>query len=102
MRTSLTPKLKRSAEGTHKKAMVCIMMLLFSIPIFAVDGQITTWSATVKLALDAAVGLFAVVGGFLVFLQYMQGNEQAQKNLIRFVIGMGIFGLAELLVATFI
>lgn len=82
--------------------MVCIMMLLFSVPIFAVDGQITTWSATVKLALDAAVGLFAVVGGFLVFLQYMQGNEQAQKNLIRFVIGMGIFGLAELLVATFI
>ena len=48
------------------------------------------------------VGIFAFVGGFLIFIQYMQGNEQAQKNFIRFIIGLAIFGLVALVANMFI
>ncbi len=67
-----------------------------------IDAKIDTWKTSVDSALDAAIALFAVVGGFLVFFQYMQGNEQAQKNLIRLVIGVGVFAIAKLLVGVLI
>ncbi|MEM9001362.1 MAG: hypothetical protein AAGB24_13950 [Bacteroidota bacterium] len=89
-------------KSNYKTIIFSMMMLLVSSPIFAVDAQITTWGDIVKTSLDAAVAVFAVVGGFLIFIQYMQGNEQAQKNLIRFVIGLGVFGLAELILVVFI
>jgi|GEM_PF-2715392 len=66
------------------------------------DGQINYWGTTIKTTLDAAVAVFAIVGGFIIFIQYMQGNEQAQKNFIKFVIGLSIFALAEGILAVFI
>jgi uncharacterized YccA/Bax inhibitor family protein len=47
------------------------------------------------------VAIFAIVGGFLVFFQYMQGNDQAQKNFIKFIIGLAIMGLINVLVTFF-
>lgn len=67
-----------------------------------VSGDIEGWGEDVKTALDAAVAVFAIVGGFIIFIQYMQGNEQAQKNFIKFCIGLGIFALAEGIVGTFV
>lgn len=67
----------------------------------ALKTKITNWGTSITDALNAAVAVFALVGGFLVFLQYMQGNESAQKNLIRFVIGLAVFGLAVLIAGVF-
>jgi hypothetical protein len=89
-------------QSRLRKILLCTLMVMFAIPIFAVDAKITGWQANIKSALDAAVLVFAIVGAFLIFVQYMQGNEQAQKNLIRYVIGLAIFGLAELMVTVFI
>ncbi|WP_340200097.1 hypothetical protein [Ascidiimonas sp. W6] len=90
-------------SNTKKRTMMLTtLMMLAAMPIFAVTGKITGWKNDVKTALDAAVLIFAIVGAFLIFIQYMQGNEQAQKNLIRYVIGLAVFGLAELMVVVFI
>ncbi len=85
-----------------RTVLLSTLMMLVTIPIFAVGGKIAGWQTEIKTALDAAVLVFAIVGAFLIFVQYMQGNEQAQKNLIRYVIGLAIFGLAELMVVVFI
>ena len=79
---------------------ISTMHLLQQPPRFL--DKLAAWKATVKSSLDAAVLVFAIVGAFLIFVQYMQGNEQAQKNLIRFVIGLAVFGLATLIAQTFI
>lgn len=68
----------------------------------AITAKISGWQATLKTALNAGVAAFAVVGAFLIFIQYMQGNEQAQKNFIRFVIGLAIFGLVDVIANVFI
>jgi hypothetical protein len=61
--------------------------LLFSIFVIHAQtdivSQIGTWKQSIKTILDAAVAVFAIAGGFIVFLQYMQGSEQAQRNFIR-------------------
>ena len=77
------------------------MLLFFSLPALALDAKLTTWAGNVDTALTIVVGIYAVVGGFLVFVQYMQGSQEAQKNLIKFIIGLAIFGVAKLLVTTF-
>ena len=68
----------------------------------AITAKISGWQATLKTALNAGVAAFAVVGAFLIFIQYMQGNEQAQKNFIRFVIGLAIFGLVDVITHVFV
>lgn len=67
-----------------------------------IDAKIAGWTTTLKTSLNAGVGAFAVVGAFLIFVQYMQGNEQAQKNFVRFVIGLAIFGLVDVIANVFI
>ena len=67
-----------------------------------VEQQITTWSTSIQSILNVVTGLFAIVGGFLIFLQYMQGNDQAQKNFIKFVIGLAIFGLVNVISSFFL
>ncbi len=86
------------------KLLIILGMLNFSNTIFAqgVDGQIQQWGQDIKSALDASVLVFAVVGGFIIFIQYMQGNEQAQKNFIKFIIGLAIFGLVDLIATMFV
>ncbi|QCX00659.1 DUF4134 domain-containing protein [Aggregatimonas sangjinii] len=59
-----------------------------------IETKVTEWQTAVTSILNILVGIYGVVGGFLVFVQYMQGNEQAQKNLIRFIIGLAVFGIA--------
>jgi hypothetical protein len=67
-----------------------------------VTNKLTAWGDDIKLILNMIVGIFSFVGGFLIFIQYMQGNEQAQKNFIRFIIGLAIFGLVALVANMFI
>lgn len=85
-----------------KLFLLCCIMLQFIVAQQDLTGQINTWKDNVKIILDAAVALFAIAGGFIVFMQYMQGNEQAQRNFIRFLIGLGIFGLIEAIASFFI
>lgn len=67
-----------------------------------IDTKIAGWTQTLKTSLNAGVAAFAIVGAFLIFVQYMQGNEQAQKNFVRFVIGLAIFGLVDVITHVFI
>lgn len=64
--------------------------------------QIQEWGTELKTVLNATVALFGIVGGFIVFLQYMQGNDQAQKNFIKFMIGLAIMGLISLITGFFV
>ena len=68
----------------------------------AITEKINNWKNTVKLVLNAGVAVFAIVGGFLIFIQYMQGDQSAQKNFIRFIIGLAIFGLVDLIANVFL
>ena len=68
----------------------------------ALTDQITEWSQGINTVLQISTGVFAIVGGFLIFIQYMQGNDQAQKNFIKFVIGLSIFGLVTLISQFFV
>jgi len=67
-----------------------------------VADQIADWQTKIRLIVNAIVAIFAIVGGFLVFFQYMQGNDQAQKNFIKFIIGLAIMGLINMLIKFFI
>jgi hypothetical protein len=68
----------------------------------AVATQIADWQTKIRLIVNSIVAIFAIVGGFLVFFQYMQGNDQAQKNFIKFIIGLAIMGLINMLIKFFI
>ena len=87
---------------------ICTLLLtvLYIAPTFAqsddINAQISTWGDQIKTILNAVVGIFSIAGGFLIFIQYMQGNEQAQKNFIRFIIGLAIFGLVALIANVFL
>ncbi|MEJ5049353.1 hypothetical protein WH221_05905 [Chryseobacterium culicis] len=78
-----------------------ISSLLYS-QTATIDVKIKGWTETLKTSLNAGVAAFAIVGAFLIFVQYMQGNEQAQKNFVRFVIGLAIFGLVDVITHVFI
>ena len=67
-----------------------------------IDSQLTVWGGTIRTILNIVTAIFAIVGGFLVFFQYMQGNDQAQKNFIKFIIGLAIVGLVNLIVTFFL
>jgi hypothetical protein len=97
---------KRKIRNLLLNAIILLYIPLNTIDYMAqqaaITNQINLWNAEVVLVLDVVVALFGIVGGFLIFMQYMQGNEQAQKNLIKFVIGLGIFGIIELVVKMFL
>ncbi len=69
---------------------------------FAIDSRIRVWEGEISNILDAAVVPFAIVGGFLVFMQYMLGNSDASKKLMMFCIGLAIFALAPQISAIFL
>ncbi len=92
--------------ATPKMICTALLLLLHVAPMFAqsaeIEGQIEIWSGQIKTILNAVVGIFSIAGGFLIFIQYMQGNEQAQKNFIRFIIGLAIFGLVAFIANVFL
>ena len=98
----------QSVRKTKNKTKFSLLVasLLVSQAVLSQDTDITTkiteWGEVVSTSLNAAVGVFAVVGGFLIFIQYMQGNQEAQKNLIKFIIGLAVFGLSALIVNIFV
>ncbi|SHJ40951.1 hypothetical protein [Aquimarina spongiae] len=98
---SLTTKMSNS-----KWVCTLLLTVLYIAPTFAqsddINAQISTWGDQIKTILNAVVGIFSIAGGFLIFIQYMQGNEQAQKNFIRFIIGLAIFGLVALIANVFL
>jgi len=67
-----------------------------------IKTNIGAWKTSITEVLYSIVAVFASVGGFLIFCQYMQANDQAQKNFIKFLTGLAIIGLAELIVTFFI
>jgi hypothetical protein len=66
------------------------------------ETQLLAWGGTIRTILNIITAIFAIVGGFLVFFQYMQGNDQAQKNFMKFVIGLGIVGMVNLIINFFL
>jgi hypothetical protein len=66
------------------------------------ETQLLAWGGTIRTILNIITAIFAIVGGFLVFFQYMQGNDQAQKNFMKFVIGLGIVGVVNLVINFFL
>jgi orotate phosphoribosyltransferase len=67
-----------------------------------IDTQLVTWGTSIRRIINIITAIFAIVGGFLVFFQYMQGNDQAQKNFIKFIIGLAIVGLVNVIVTFFL
>jgi len=53
--------------------------------------NITNWEAQVRDAFDASTVIFGFLGTFYVFVQYMQGNPDAQKNLVKVCIGLALY-----------
>lgn len=96
----------KSKIKTPKLVCTLLLLLLHIAPAFAqatdVENQLGIWGDSIKTILNAVVGIFSIGGGFLIFIQYMQGNEQAQKNFIRFIIGLAIFGLVALIANIFL
>ncbi len=76
--------------------------ILLPLQQSGIETQLTAWGGTIRTILNIVTAIFAIVGGFLVFFQYTQGNDQAQKNFIKFVIGLGIVGLVNLIVNFFL
>lgn len=101
--TTLSLRNSKAAKWKYTLLLLFIPMVsLFAQNSGQINTQLTTWAGNIKTTLNIVVGIFAIVGGFMVFLQYMQGNEQAQRNFIRFVIGLAIFGLVTLIANVFL
>tara|TARA_B100001179_G_C18380343_1_gene313050 strand:- start:48 stop:434 length:387 start_codon:yes stop_codon:yes gene_type:complete len=102
----LDVKSLKSKIRTPKLICTMLLLVLHMAPAFAqvadVETQLGEWGDNIKTILNAVVGIFSIGGGFLIFIQYMQGNEQAQKNFIRFIIGLAIFGLVALIANIFL
>ncbi|WP_343911439.1 hypothetical protein [Aquimarina litoralis] len=100
----LNVKSLKSKIKIPKLICTILLMLLYMAPVFgqSVEEKIGEWSTSIRAILNAAVGIFSIGGGFLIFIQYMQGNEQAQKNFVRFIMGLAIFGLVALIANIFL
>lgn len=83
----------RKKTGLLTTATLLGAQMLFASTTDTPDKLIEDWGKTITDTLNAAVLVFALVGGFIIFIQYMQGNESAQKNFIKFIIGLAIFGM---------
>ena len=64
-------------------------------------NKIGGWGQQVTFVLNSAVAICTIGGGFIIFMQYMQGNDQAQKNFIKLIIGVGIMKLITYVVGMF-
>jgi hypothetical protein len=64
-------------------------------------NKIGKWGQQVTFVLNSAVAICTIGGGFIIFMQYMQGNDQAQKNFIKLIIGVAIMQLITYLVGMF-
>jgi len=82
--------------------LIDIILIPFIQTADPVNAELAKWGALIRTILNTVVAIFAIVGGFLVFFQYMQGNDQAQKNFIKFIIGLAIVGLINLIVKFFL
>ena len=107
MKTTVVTTNEKNQNVSLKKWLTTgLFALLGMTTSFAQEADIITkvgeWEGTIKNVLNAGVAAFAIVGGFVVFLQYMQGNDQAQKNFVKFVIGLAIFGLIDLIANVFL
>ncbi|WP_405208502.1 hypothetical protein [Aquimarina sp. LLG6339-5] len=102
---SLNVKSLKSKIKGPKLICTILLIALHIAPVFGqdtVEGKLAEWSTNIRTILNAAVGIFSIGGGFLIFIQYMQGNEQAQKNFVRFIMGLAIFGLVALIANIFL
>jgi hypothetical protein len=99
----------KSLKSSNLKTGIALGMFLLNIHATMAQNnsanlveKIDNWGQEITTVLNAVVGIFSIVGGFIIFIQYMQGNEQAQKNFIRFIIGLAIFGLVTLIANLFL
>ena len=96
-----------------KTMLISYVLRPLIIPIFmvlqvAADAKTTLltnkiggWGQQVTYVLNSAVAICTIGGGFIIFMQYMQGNDQAQKNFIKLIIGVGIMKLITYVVGMF-
>ena len=84
----------RSSIG---KTMVFMALFFFSVPAFSVAARIGVWETRINSAMTIIMGIFMVVGSCLIFMQYMQGSPDAQRNFVRLVTGLAIYGISHLL-----
>ena len=91
-----------------KTMLISYVLRPLIIPIFmmlqseTIVTQIGNWKTKVEAVLDAAMAICVIGGGFIIFMQYMQGNDQAQKNFIKLIIGLAIMGLISFVTEMFI
>jgi len=91
-----------------KQYLMAAFMFLAVHSMFAgaganeIETSLLAWGTTIQTVVWVLTAIFAIVGGFLIFFQYMQGNDQAQKNFIKFIIGLAIMGLVNVLVNLFL
>jgi hypothetical protein len=94
-------------KNMFKTMLISYVLRPLIIPIFMVlqsdtiVTQIGSWKTKVEAVLDAAMAICVIGGGFIIFMQYMQGNDQAQKNFIKLIIGVAIMKLITYLVGMF-
>ena len=95
-----------------KTMLMSFMLRALKITIFIIDAApsdnttiivstVKAWGEQIKLVLNSVVAVCVIGGGFLIFMQYMQGNDQAQKNFIKLIIGVGIMKLITYVVGMF-
>ncbi len=94
--------LKKQLKRISLFALLMISATTYATGSTAAISAIGSWQVAIKDIFNAAVAVFGIVGGFIIFVQYMQGNEQAQKNFIKFVIGLAIFGIISYIVQVFL
>jgi len=94
-------------KNMFKTMLISYVLRPVLIPIFMMltEDDITTaiklWGGRIKGVLDAAMAVCVIGGGFIIFMQYMQGNDQAQKNFIKLIIGVAIMQLISFVMGVF-
>ena len=76
-------------------------MMLQDKKTLELTNKIAGWGQEITFVLNSAVAICTIGGGFIIFMQYMQGNDQAQKNFIKLIIGVAIMKLITYLVGMF-
>ena len=60
---------RKTKNKTKYSLLVASLLVSQAVLSQTIDGKITQWGTTISTSLDAAVGVFAVAGGFLIFIQ---------------------------------
>lgn len=82
--------------------IIPIFMMLQDKKTLELTNKIAGWGQEITFVLNSAVAICTIGGGFIIFMQYMQGNDQAQKNFIKLIIGLAIMGLISYVTEMFI